>query len=496
MNSHLRQRIAVLLATVAPAAMALALAAPAQGASGVWQRAWGDNVNGGGVFGVCTVASSCLEGLNSGGLGGDMWNPAGLARDSGGNLYVADSGNNRIQKFDSTGAFERTWGKGVDAGTGNLCTAASGDVCTQGTDGGLKGEMFQPSALAVDPGGNVYVADFNNNRVEKFSATGTFERTWGKAVNQTTGGNLCTLASGNTCQAGTVGGLSGEINQPLGIATDSASNVYLADSSNNRIEKFDSAGTFERTWGKGVNQTTSGNLCIAGSGDVCQAGSAATALGGDMNTPAGVSVDSGGDVYVADALNNRIQKFDSSGTWNRAWGVNVNGGGAFGVCTSAPSCLIGSSGGLGGQMFFPIAVDTDTAGDVYVADYANNRIQKFGATGTWDLAWGKGVNGGSAFGVCSSATSCQVGATGGLGGEMNTPAGVLSGPGGKLFVADYMNNRIQEFGGPVATPPPPGPPASSATGPTGRRAAALKKCKKKRGAARAKCKKKAKKLPV
>jgi hypothetical protein len=195
-NRRLRKRGGGLLATVGLAALALALAAPAQGASGIWERAWGDNVNGGGVFEVCTVAASCLTGTNSGGLGGDMWNPAGLALDSGGNLYVADSGNNRIQKFDSTGAFERMWGKGVDTGGGNLCTAASGDVCAQGTDGGLKGEMFQPSGVAVDPGGNVYVADYGNNRIDKFSASGIFERTWGKGVDMTTGGNLCTATSG------------------------------------------------------------------------------------------------------------------------------------------------------------------------------------------------------------------------------------------------------------------------------------------------------------
>jgi DNA-binding beta-propeller fold protein YncE len=485
-----------LLATVPLAALALALAAPAQGASGIWERAWGDNVNGGGAFEVCTVAASCLTGTNSGGLGGDMWNPAGLALDSGGNLYVADSGNNRIQKFDSTGAFERMWGKGVDTGGGNLCTAASGDVCTQGADGGLKGEMFQPSGVAVDPGGNVYVADYGNNRIEKFSASGVFERTWGKGVDMTTGGNLCTLASGDTCQAGAVGGLSGEINQPLGVATDSAANVYVADTNNDRIQKFDSAGTFDRAWGKGVDMTTGGNLCTLASGDTCQAGSHATALGGEMNSPAGVAIDSGGNVFVADALNNRIQKFSSSGTWDRAWGVNVNGGGVFGICTSATSCLIGSSGGQGGQMFFPISVGTDAGGGIYVADYANNRIQKFDSSGTWDRAWGKGVNGGSAYGICTVASGCQVGTTGGLGGEMDTPDGVLSGPGGKLYVADYGNNRIQEFGDPVVTPPPPTPPGSSSQGPTGRRAAALKKCKKKPRAARAKCKKKAKRLPI
>jgi DNA-binding beta-propeller fold protein YncE len=354
-----------------------------------------------------------------------------------------------------------------------------------GTIGHAKGELSGPADVAVDSGGNVYVADFGNNRIQRFSATGIFERTWGKGVNMTTGGNLCTLASGNTCQAGATGGLGGEMNEPLGIATDSSDNVYLGDSSNNRIEKFDSSGTFDRAWGKGVNQTTAGNLCTAASGNTCQAGSAATALGGEMNTPAGVAVDAAGNVYVADALNNRIQVFDTSGTWQRGWGVHVNGGSGF-VCSSAPSCQAGTSGGLGGQMFFPIDVGVGSGGTVYVADYANNRIQKFASSGTWDRAWGKGVNGGMAFGVCTVATSCQAGTSGGLGGELNTPAGVAENSAGDLFVGDYANNRIQKFVDPPAPPPAVTPSPAPSPSPV-----AKKKCKKhkKRAAAAKKCKK-------
>src|SRR5215211_1938878 len=82
-------------------ALTLVLVSQAGAASGSWERAWGKNVNGGGAFGVCTVASSCLAGT-SGGLGGEMSTPEDVAVDGAGNVYVADSGSHRIQKFDSS----------------------------------------------------------------------------------------------------------------------------------------------------------------------------------------------------------------------------------------------------------------------------------------------------------------------------------------------------------------------------------------------------------
>jgi tripartite motif-containing protein 71 len=482
------------------AAALLALAAPATqagAASGTWDRAWGGDVNGGGVFGICTVASSCQVGT-TGGAGGEMNGPDGSATDAEGNVYVADTTNNRIQKFDSTGAWERAWGKNVNGGgVFGICTVASS--CLAGSAGVLGGEMNAPRGVATDASGNVYVADTGNHRIQKFDSSGVWERAWGKDVNGGGVFGICTVAS--SCQAGTTGGAGGEMDAPIGVATDSG-DVYVADTTNNRIQKFDSTGAWERAWGKYVNGGGVFGICTVASS--CQVGTTGGA-GGEMNAPFGVATDSG-DVYVADTTNNRIQKFASTGAWERAWGKNVNGGGVFGVCTVASSCLAGSAGVLGGEMNGPRGVDTDSGDNVYVADTNINRIQKFDSTGAWERAWGKNVNGGGVFGVCTVASSCLAGSAGVLGGEMDFPEGVPTDSSGNVYVADENNNRIQKFADPVVIPPeaPPATPPAATTSPTGtsavtgRRAAAKRRCKKKfpKGPRRTKCLKKAKRLPV
>src|SRR5262249_43103194 len=151
---------------------------------------------------------------------------------------------------------------------------------------------------------------------------------------------------------------------------------------------------------------------------------------------------------------------------------------------------------LGGEMYAPQDVTTDSSGNVYVADTSNNRIQKFDSQGHFISTWGKGVLGGPGFELCTVAQDCFAGSTGTLGGEFNAPAGVGTDSAGALYVADRPNNRIQKFAAdPV--PPPTTPSSPGAPGPTGQRGAALKKCKKKKGAsARRKCKQKANKLPI
>ena len=135
---------------------------------------------------------------------GQFMTPVGIATDSGGYVYVADSENDRIQKFTSDGTYVSDWGS---YGTGN-------------------GSFILPFGVATDTSGNVYVTDNNNHRVQKFNTDGTFVTRWGS-----------------------YGTVNGSLRYPWGVAVDATGNVYIVDNSNNRIQKFTSDGTFVTKWG-------------------------------------------------------------------------------------------------------------------------------------------------------------------------------------------------------------------------------------------------------
>ncbi|MDO8872830.1 MAG: hypothetical protein Q7V05_08900 [Methanoregula sp.] len=210
-----------------------------------------------------------IQKFSSTGIFLTKWTPGGyhmaIAVDSSGNAYVTDFTNQQIRKFSSTGTLLTKWG-----------SLGSGD-----------GQFRNPWDVAVDSSGNVYVADSKNHQIQKFSSTGTFLTKWGS------------LGSGD-----------GQFNLPIGVAVDSSGNVYVADNRNQRIQKFSSTGTFLMKWG------------TSGSGD------------GQFSNPMGVAVDSSGNVYVTDTDNteigiNRIQKFSSTGTFLTKWGTGGSGDGQF-----------------------------------------------------------------------------------------------------------------------------------------------------------------------
>jgi hypothetical protein len=164
--------------------------------------------------------------------------PYGVAVDGSGNVYVADTDNNRIQKFTSDGSFITKW----DFGTGD-------------------GQFSSPYGVAVDGSGNVYVTDLYNSRILKFTGDGSFITKWGS-----------------------YGTGDGQFSFPCEVAVDSSGNVYVADTDNNRIQKFTSDGSFITKWDFGT-------------GD------------GQFSSPYGVAVDGSGNVYVTDLYNSRILKF-------------------------------------------------------------------------------------------------------------------------------------------------------------------------------------------
>jgi len=226
---------------------------------------------------------------------GQLLAPTGVTVDSSGNIFVVDSNNHRVQKFDSNGTFLLKFGS---AGTGD-------------------GQFANfPFGIEVDSSGNIYVADKNNNRIQKFDSSGTFQGWMGKCTggtgcdipNQRSNGFSCTTAtcSGLTCTAGL-----GAFCNPSDLAIDGSDNIYVADSGVSRIQKFNSSGTF-----------------------LDRFGSLGT-IEKKFDFPKGIAVDGSGNIYVADTNNHRIQKFDSSFTFLSMWGWGVNtGASAFETCTS------------------------------------------------------------------------------------------------------------------------------------------------------------------
>ncbi len=201
------------------------------------------------------------------------------------------------------------------------------------SNGSDKGQFNQPQDIAVDGAGDVYVVDSGNQRIQKFDMDGNFLLTWGFGVATGTAVfEICTAAMAY-CQAGIFGNSNGQFKNPSGVAVDSANQVYITDSTNSRVQKFDSNGNFLMTWG------------VSGSGN------------GQFGFPIGVATDSADNIYIADAKpNHRVQKFDSNGNFLMAWG---------------------SPGSGNGQFDAPRGIAVDREDNIYVVDTNNHRVQKF-----------------------------------------------------------------------------------------------------------------------
>jgi len=226
-----------------------------------------------------------------GSTGGKLNSPSGIVIDPSGNVWVTDTGNTRVVEFSESGAFLATFGTNVNktkvesGGTQaekNLCTAASGNVCQAGTAGSLEGQMKEPMGIAASAGGNLFVVEKGNGRVEKFSPTGAI------------------LAN-----FGTPGSGEAQLKEPTAVAVAPDGSLWVADAGNNRIKEWTSTYTFVRSVGK------------EGSGN------------GEFKHPDAIETDSEGNVLVADQGNNRVQKFSSSGTFIARFGASEAGPGQF-----------------------------------------------------------------------------------------------------------------------------------------------------------------------
>jgi DNA-binding beta-propeller fold protein YncE len=332
-----------------------------------------------------TGTSGSADGIGSAAL---FNSPRGIAVDNNTNVYVADMHNHTIRLLTYAGG---NWTASTIAGLAGSSGSADGTNSSARFNG--------PYGVALDSGGNhVYVADTGNSVIRKLTPAGT---NW---VVQT--------IAGLPGSAGSVDGTNNiaRFRYPTGVALDASGNVYVADEGNNTIRRITPSGT---NW---VVTTLAGLTGVAGSAD----GTNNTAL---FSNPFGITVDSSGNVYVVDQYSSIVRKLKSVGV---NWVVTTIAGLAYNT---------GSADGTGSAARFngPTGIAADPAGNLYVADEANNTIRRLTPNGT---NW-------VAFTVAGLAG--QAGSVDGIGAaaRFNGPYGIAVNNNTNIFVADSGNDTIR-----------------------------------------------------
>jgi hypothetical protein len=369
---------------------------------------------------VTTFAGTAASSGNTDATGAaaSFLGPFGVATDSEGNVYVADTNNNTIRKITPGGVVTTFAGTaGVRGGTDATGAAAS---------------FNGPAGVATDSAGNVYVADDNNATIRKITPAGVVTTLAGTA------GSL-----GNTDATGA----AASFRFPTSVTTDSAGNVYVADEGNSTIRKITPAGVVSTLAGSSVTGNTD-----------------ATGAAARFLNPNGVATDSAGNVYVSDTLNSTIRKItpagavttlagsagsngsiDATGAAARFWnpsGVAADGAGNVYVAdtvnsnirkiTPAGAVTRLAGAGPGTKFLFPQGVATDGAGNVYVADTRFSAIRKITPAGEVT-----GLAGLTGFPGSTDAT--------GAAASFLFPSGVAADSAGNVYVADSGNNTIRKI---------------------------------------------------
>jgi hypothetical protein len=331
---------------------------------------------------------STVAGRNTGGVLGDgipattasLNTPWGVATDALGNIYFSDNGVHVIRKVSTTGIITTIAGNtGVTGSTGD--------------DGPATAALLHfPRHIAADNAGNVYIADQNNNAIRKINTSGIISRFAGT-------GTLGYTGNGGPATAA-------EINFPQSVAADRHGNIFIAEQ--NTIRKIDAAGII---WPVAGNNSLAPDY----SGD---GGPATAAL---LHNPAGLCIDTAGNLYIADSRNNVIRKINSSGILSTVAGNNTMGYTGDGSAATLAKLNI------------PMGVAIDAAGNLYIADQQNHAIRKVNPAGIISTISGNGTSGYAGDGGPAIA------------GKFFNPSGITITPAGTLFIADAFNKVVRKI---------------------------------------------------
>lgn len=319
-----------------------------------------------------------------------LYFPQGIAWDAKGNLYIADYENNKVRKVTPDGNISTI------AGTGSFVPSGDGG---QAIAAGVK----QPAAVAVDSAGNVFVATIN--QVRMIDVNGIIS----SVVNA--GGNGGFSGDG---QAAT----TAQLNTPVGLALDSSDNLYIADTYNHRIRKV-SAGIISTVAGSGPVYPKNGSF----------GGDGGLAVSANLSYPYGVALDKSGNLLIADTQNQRLRLVDAkSGKISTIAGSSTTPGfsGDLGPATAA-------------RLHTPISLSTDGAGNIYFSDAANHVIRVVDGFGIISTIAGNRTVGFSGDGGPAVAAA------------LDFPWGITADANGNVWIVDSNNSRIRKLNpaGPV-----------------------------------------------
>jgi DNA-binding beta-propeller fold protein YncE len=324
--------------------------------------------------------------------------------------------------------------------------AAFEPVAVIGGSGGGAGKLGIPLGVATDGAGVLYATEHVNQRVSRFTTAGQFTRAWGFDVmpGGGEGFEVCTRSTG--CKPGEPGGRAGQLGFPGGIAVDDTGNVYVTDPANDRVSQFTNEGAFVLAFGYDVVPGGGKGFEICTQATGCRPGIAG-AQAGQLAGPSYVVSDGAGSIFVTDQANIRVNQFTDAGAFVRAFGYDVapGGGEGFEICTQATGCKRGEPGGRAGQLSFPTGIAA-VGGGLYVAD-GNSRISQFTTEGSFVRAFGYDVvpGGGEGFEICTLATRCKPGTSGGAAGQMSSFVLGLGAAAGNVYVAESGNSRVSQF---------------------------------------------------